>query len=209
MRSAPLLLPVLLLVCMTNTGCLLLNAEINPSYTADPSQTSRLKTLQPMTVALLIEDLRTSDERESVGQRRNGYGGVSAKVISGRPVTSIFYDALSAELNNNGHTVISEPSDATSRTVKVGVKRFWTENQMNFLDITMSATVDADIVIQDRNAPVTTMKRSITGTADESRQFAGESAYQDALNTALHEFVRSFARDSEIIKALSDPATRQ
>jgi uncharacterized lipoprotein YajG len=209
MRSAPLLMPVLLLVCMTNTGCLLLNAEINPSYTADPLQTSRLKTLQPMTVALLIEDLRTSDERECVGQRRNGYGGVSAKVISGRPVTSIFYDALSAELNNNGHTVISEPSDATSRTVKVGVKRFWTENQMNFFDITMSATVDAEVVIQDRNAPATTMKRSITGTADESRQFAGESAYQDALNTALHEFVRSFARDSEIIKAFHDPATRQ
>jgi uncharacterized lipoprotein YajG len=73
----------------------------------------------------------------------------------------------------------------------------------------MSATVDAEVVIQDRNAPATTMKRSITGTADESRQFAGESAYQDALNTALHEFVRSFARDSEIIKAFRDPATRQ
>jgi hypothetical protein len=69
----------------------------------------------------------------------------------------------------------------------------------------MSGTANADVMIEDGQQPVAIIKRSITGTADESRQFAGEGAYEDALNKALYEFVRSFARDSEIIKALREP----
>jgi hypothetical protein len=128
-------------------------------------------------------------------------------VISGKPVPSIFYEALSAELQNNGHAVSAEPSSASGRIIKVGVKRFWTENRMNFFDITMSATAYADVVVQDSKSETPLVKRAITGTAEESRQFSGESAYQDALNGALQEFVRSFARDSEIIKALREPVT--
>ena len=208
MRHVPVRLAILLLTCFLNAACVG-NAIVKPTYNADPTLKSRLQTLQPMTIALLIDDLRTSEERDSVGQRRHGYGGVLAQVISDKPVTSVFYEALSAELKNSGHTVVSVPSDSNSRTIKVGVKRFWTENQMNFWDITMSGTAAADVVIQDQKTGTTIITRPITGTADESRQFAGEAAFQDALNLALREFVRSFARDSEVIKALREPTASQ
>jgi uncharacterized lipoprotein YajG len=208
MRHAPVLYPILVLACFVNTACVG-NAIVNPTYSADPTLKSRLQTIQPMTIALLIDDLRTAEERDSVGQRRHAHGGVIAQVISHKPVTSVFYEALSAELKNSGHTVVSGSSDSNSRTIKVGVKRFWTENQMNFWDITMSGTAAADVVIEDQKTRATLVTRPITGTADESRQFAGEGAFQDALNLALREFVRSFARDSEIIKALREPPTNQ
>lgn len=198
-------LPFILGVLPFSYGCVLMDAHVTPAFVADAGHKSPLERVAPVRIALLVEDQRPSEEREFVGHRRNGYGGVSAKVLNTKPIVSVFYDALASELQNNGHQVDSIASESTQRVVKISVKRFWTENRMNFFDTTLSAVAFADTTIHAQTTDVPTLSRPVTGTAEESRQIANEGAYQDALNKALAEFVRSFARDSEILRALRLP----
>ncbi len=202
MLSRRLTLCGILLLGLATSGCVHMNAEVQPSYSSDPARKSPLQSVPSTQVALDVEDHRTESERDRVGNRRNGYGGVSASVQAGKPVTDIFRDALRSELQNNGHRVSNETADGGDRRIKVAIKRFWSENRMNFFDITVSGTAHADITVTDSKTgkPLTT--RPVSSTIEESRQIASESSYQDLLNRALSEFIRAFSRDPEILNAL-------
>jgi hypothetical protein len=48
------LLLLILTMALMNTGCLFINAEVNPSYTANPIQKCPLEKLRPVNIALLV-----------------------------------------------------------------------------------------------------------------------------------------------------------
>ena len=184
------------------SGCVLMTADVTPQYQVDPTRKRPLGSVTPLNLAVTVEDQRPDGEQDRVGNRRNGYGGVSAPVKSTKDVRTVVQEALLAELAHNGHRMTSSTENQPQRIIEVGLKKYWTENQMNFFSITLRGTIVTEIIIRDPQSKQELTRRAITGDAEESRQLATEGAYQDVLNQALAEFIRNFSRDRTILSVL-------
>lgn len=192
-----------LLVLLTGLvlgGCA---ANINVHYTPDPAHKSPLETLKPLIVSVSAVDLRDKPERDRVGNRKNGFGQAVAPVVlkSQEPI-ALVQEALQQEFNNNGIQVVDSTSAVPHKTITAKLKKYWVENKMNFFDITMHSTISADIVIEDNPPSNRASTHSITGTAEDSRQLALESAYEETLNEAMKEFIHNFSRDTAVLSTL-------
>jgi uncharacterized lipoprotein YajG len=183
------------------SGCAFSTANVDLAYKRDPATKSPLATVKPVKIALLVEDQRPITERETVGNKKNGLGMVTASVKPKSDVLGVISDALKTELSANGHKVqmSNEPSDVTLR---VQLKRYWTDVSIHFFDLEMTGIITADFTFAAKNADKPLLTQAGQGSYRESRQIATEGAYESALNGALNEFVRNFSRDPNIIKAL-------
>lgn len=185
--------------CFWLMGCA---ASVTVTYTPDPAKKSPLETLVPLTVSLNVEDHRASWERDRVGNSKNSFGNVVDAIRSNEPPTATLKDALAKELANNGIRVQELPAATVQKVIRVQLRKYWVENQVKVLDIAMSATVVADIVVEDLAPRGMTSSHTLTGSAQDSRQFALEYAYEASLNDAVAEFVQSFARNPGVLRAL-------
>lgn len=192
---------VLTLVLLS--GCALTTAHVDLSYSADSSK-SPLMTIETKRIALQVEDHRIAEEKDKVGNKKNGFGMVTASVRSNQEVTTVVYDSLKDEFENNGHKVVNSKDDSHDVFITVLLNKYWGDPTIHFFDIEMIGTVSAQVSIQDPKNDEVTLCKSITGTSRESWQMALDSAYESVLNGALAEFVRHFSRDTEIIKAIRD-----
>jgi len=190
-------------VLLTAAGCAFTTANVDLAYKPAAGSKSPLSTIKPLKVALLVEDQRPIAERESVGNKRNGFGTITASVKSKSDVLTVISDALKAELANNGHTVVA-PKDSNDVVMRVQLKRYWTDVVIHFWDVELVGTINSDLLVSksDPNKPFVTQPEQ--GSYRESRQIASESAFESALNGALNEFVRNVSRDPNILKALQE-----
>jgi uncharacterized lipoprotein YajG len=193
----------ILLCVLPISGCATMTASIDPNYNPQPGSTSPLQTIRPLNIVLQVEDQRPSSEQNRLGDRRNGFGNVMAGVNSNRSAPLIVHDALAAELKNNGHVIVDAQSQPADRIVQVSVKKCWTENRVHFFEVAVAGSIVSDITIIDPRTTAVLVSRPISGNSIESYQIATQSSYEEALNKALLEFVRSFARDSQILNALN------
>lgn len=191
---------IILLTGLTLGGCA---ANVNVTYQPDPARKSPLEQLKPLGVSLLAEDLRDQTERDRVGNRKNGFGQVIAPVVlkNQQPVTLV-QEALQKEFANNGIQLVDAASMAPHKAITVRLRKYWVENKMNFFDISMQSTISADIVVDTVPAGGQPSTHAITGTAQDSRQMAFESAYEEVLTEAMTEFVHNFSRDPGILSSL-------
>lgn len=192
-----------ILVCLISLilgGCA---ANVTVHYAPDPAHKSPLETLKPLSVSILAEDLRDEAERAQVGSRKNGFGQAVAPVVlkSQEPV-ALVQEALQKEFNHNGIQIVEVASTAPHKAITAKLKKYWVENRVNFFDISMHSTISADIVIEDIPPTGRTSTHSITGTAQDSRQLALESAYEETLNEAMTEFVHNFSRNPGLLSSL-------
>lgn len=109
------------------SGCALTDAHIDLAYLPEPEKKSPLGTISPMRVALQVEDQRPPGERQWVGNKRNGFGMVTAWVRSNKEVTAIVQDALKNELIYNGHKVVDAKEAPSDVGILVGLKRYWSD----------------------------------------------------------------------------------
>jgi uncharacterized lipoprotein YajG len=197
-RSAGLFFFTLVLL----SGCAFTTAHVNLSYS--PDSKSPLMTIETKRVALQVEDHRPPEEKDKIGNKKNGFGMVTASVQSNKEVTAVLYDSLKNELENNGHKIVNSKDDSYDIFINVLLNKYWCDAKPHFFDVEMIGIVSAQISIQDpRNAEVV-LSKSITGTSRESRQIATDGNYESVLNGALAEFVRHFSRDNDILKAIRD-----
>ena len=81
------------------------------------------------------------------------------------------------------------------------LQKYWSDLTIRFFEIQMVGTINGDVEIRDaQNEPI--VSKPISSTYTESRQIATDGAFEGVLNGALSEFIRNFARDPSIVKAL-------
>lgn len=184
------------------SGCALTDAHLDLAYMPEPQKKSPLGTISPMKVTLEVEDQRPSGERSWVGNKRNGFGMVTAWVKSNKEVTAVVWDAVKGELIHNGHTIIDAKEIGSDVGILVGLKRYWSDVRMRFWDVEVIGTLEADVSIRDRRKNMVLLSKPILSAFRESRQIITDGAHESVLNGALTEFIRSFSRDPGILKAL-------
>lgn len=190
-------------------GCAFTDAHVDLAYFPDPGKKSPLSTVSPLQFVLQVEDQRPAGERSWVGNKKNRATGVIAWVKSNKEVTTVIRDAIKNELVNNAHKVADsgdEGSQATDINLLLSLKRYWSDIRYHFWDIEILGALNADFVIQrpQDNSPLSFTPIEITFR--ESHQIATDGAYEDVLNGALSEFVRSFSGDPNILKTLRQVA---
>jgi uncharacterized lipoprotein YajG len=190
------------------SGCAFTEGQVNLTYTPDAASKNPLMTVPAKAIVLRVEDGRPSHEKSSVGNKRNGFGMVTAVVKSEKEPTSIVYDALAKELSNSGHRIVASSSDAQIGIV-VALKRFWTDVSIHFWDLEFIGNLDANVTIQVAKDNSDLLSKPMSSAFRESRQLGTDSAYESALNGVLGEFVRSFSRDPAILQVLGKGPEKQ
>jgi uncharacterized lipoprotein YajG len=183
------------------SACAFSTANVDLAYKPTAGSKSPLSTVKPLKIALLVEDQRPVAERESIGNKRNGFGSITAQVKSKSDVLTVLSDALRTELSNNGHTVVGKES-LYDVLLRVQLKRYWTDTVIHFWDVELVGTINSDFVLGKGDADKAVLSQPGQGSFRESRQLVTESAYESVLNGALSEFIRNFSRDPNVIKAL-------
>ena len=191
-----------LLLSVAVSGCALTDAHVNPGFTPESGKRSPLSTISSLAISIQVEDQRNPGERDRVGDKKNNFGTVTAKVLSDKVPTTILYDALKAEFENNAHKIVQTEDRKADALIKIGLKRYWSDFAVHFFDIEMKGTLDADIAILSGIDQNQLASKPLNGTFRESRQIALEGAFEGALNGALFEFIRTFSRDPNVLDAL-------
>jgi hypothetical protein len=181
-------------------GCAFSTAHVNPTYTPETGKKTPLSTITPMTISLEVEDQRAPGERDRVGDKKNNFGSVTAKVIPDQDPTTVIYDALKAEFENNSHTVIKKDDGQSDALVTIVLRKYWSDFAIHFFDVEMKGTMDTDIAITKDKDELAA--KPLNATYRESRQMVLDSAFESALRGVLSEYIRSFARDPNLIEAL-------
>ena len=196
-------IPIWILPVLYLSGCGLTDAHIDLGYYPEPTEKSPLSTVNPMRVSLHVDDQRPPTERNWVGNKRNGFGMVTAWIKSNKDPTRVVHEALKNEFILSGHKVTESAEDPSDLIVEIGLKRYWGDARMHFWEIEAIATIDTQIDIREMNkSPM--LSRTLQSTFRESRQIMTDGAYESVLNGALREFIRNFSRDPSILKALRE-----
>jgi uncharacterized lipoprotein YajG len=176
-------------------GCASPNGRVNPTYT--PDKKSALSTLKPLTVLLQLEDQRPPEERAQVGKRGKG------KILSSKDAPLVLRDALKAEFEQNGHRVVGAPPDTADASVKVQLKRFFSDFKLHLMNGEVIATIVTDVTVNRPPQKCIVDALPLNTTFHKAFAFAGkDSVYEAAINEALAEYVRSFSIDLKITEAL-------
>jgi len=192
---------LLFVLTATVSGCAFTTAQVNLAYKPEAAQKSPLSTIKPLVFAIQIDDQRDTNERDRVGNKRNGFGAITASVKTNQDVTLVLQEALKTELENNGHNIRPPKEANLNATVHVLLKKYWSDLTIRFFEIQMVGTINADVEVLDaQNERI--VSKPISSTYTESRQIATDGAFESVLNGALLEFIRNFARDPSIVNAL-------
>lgn len=108
-------------------------------------------------------------------------------------------DAIAAELRASGHRVGLSAQDS-DRTVHIELERCWTEARPSGAAL---AVIDVRVTIEGAGSGAEPAERLFIGTAEAWRRPWSSPPYERALNMALRDLMRSFARDEVILRALS------
>jgi uncharacterized lipoprotein YajG len=156
----------------------------------------------PVTVRVAdLTDKRPEPER--IGFTKNAFGGRSADLVTGRPVTTIVRDAIVAEFAASGHRVGPDADILVSGTLTA----FWFELSTDGGLFQLTADVGADLTLSDGPAGQLLQTRAYQGHyAEKTTAGALESTWQRVMNTALQRMVREIASDPGLLAALRERA---
>lgn len=198
-----------LLCAIVLSGCAVMDAHVNPGYAVEAGKKSPLSTIAPLTIAITVDDQRPYYEQDRVGNKRDGLGSISAKVISDTPPPAILYNALKAEFEAGNHTVLKMEDGQVDSVVKISLKRYWSDFAIHWFDVEVMGTLETDLAIFKGTGQEPLVAKPFSGNFRESRQIALDSAFENVLRGALLEYVRSFARDPHVLDALKSAAAEK
>ena len=73
---------------------------------------------------------------------------------------------------------------------------------MHFVDIEMTGMIIAEVTVRSPQSDSTLAQKMVSGTFTESRQIVLDGAFEQVLNGALVEFVRTFSRDPTLLEGI-------
>lgn len=201
------ILPLLFLIALS--GCAFSTAHVKLDYAPEAGKKSPLSAISPLMISILVEDQRVLSERDRVGDKKNGYGSVTAEVLSDKEPTTILYNALKAECENNAHRIVKSEDGKADAVIKIALTRYWSDIVIHFFDIEMIGMLDTEIAISNGTDKNPLASKPLNSTYRESRQIVLDSAFESVLNGALLEFIRSFSRDPSVLEALRSVALQK
>jgi hypothetical protein len=200
---------LVLLCAIVLSGCALTDAHVNPGYVVEAGNKSPLSTIAPLTVVITVDDQRPEYEQDRVGNKKNNLGSITAKIISDTPPATILYNALKAEFEAGNHKVLKMEDGQADSVVKIGLKRYWSDFALHWIDVEVMGTLETDLAIFKGTGQEALVEKPFNGNFRESRQIALDSAFENVLRGALLEYVRSFARDPHVLDALKSAAAEK
>jgi hypothetical protein len=106
-------------------------------------------TLGPLKIDLKVIDQRSASERDKIGVMKNSYGMEMAPVVSKREITQIIKEMLVTQLNEDGHSVVSEGAEDAQVIIQVEADRFWSDLKMGLIDIKVNGIISTQVAIID------------------------------------------------------------
>ncbi len=182
-------------------GCAASTGHVKLAYSPKPDSNSPLSSAKPVAYSLVVLDDRPSNQRDRVGIKINGFGS-EANFESDKEATVVIHDALQAQLEHDGHRLVATNSGLAAINITVTLKKMWSEPKAHFWDVEMIGTVDGNVAMSNPTNRAVLFSKTIAGSYHEGHQFIGEGTYEATLNSALAEFVRNFAYDPGVLKAL-------
>jgi len=205
------------------------NQHVHLAYVPGSKQ-SPLSTLKTLKFAIQIEDQRaTGGERDLVGLHPAlaNFNKRVTYIRSDKEIATIFYDAFRKELENNGHEVVDTKETPSDVAIYVGLKRYWSSVTIHFFTHELVATISAHLSIRNPRKESVLLSKPIqsdfvnynamlgrlpelmatgiltlTIATPFHSVYVAKDEHEAALNGALNEFIRRFARDPEVLKAL-------
>lgn len=200
-RIEQLLMFTLMCSSIVLCGCALTPAHVNLAYAPEAGKKSPLSAVSTLRFALQVDDQRDGSERDRVGDKKNNYGMVTAKVLSKTEPPTVIQNALGRELTHNGHEVV-EKQASPDIVVQASLKKYWSDARVRFWDVEMIATLSSDVSILDGRTNRVILSKPLNCTFRDSTPMATDGCHEKVLNGALAEFVRTFARDPAILDAI-------
>ena len=200
---------LMILCAIVLSGCALTDAHVNPGYAVEAERKSPLSTIAPLTIAIKVDDQRPEYEQDRVGNKRNSLGGITAKVITDTPPPSILFDALKAEFEAGNHKVLKMEDGQVDSVVKISLKRYWSDFAIHWFDVEVMGTLETDLAIFKDTGQEPLLTKPFNSNFRESRQIVLDGAFENVLRGALLEYVRSFARDPNVLDALKAAAAEK
>ena len=111
------------------TGCALNTVSVPIGY--KPSADLPLSKVPPSRIEIRVTDHRPSSEAASIGNKRNGFNSITAKVLPARPPTEMVATALRQEFQAAGHTV-GDANGGADASVSLELKRFFSDLHFGF-----------------------------------------------------------------------------
>lgn len=154
----------------------------------------------PATPSLGFEGVAaaTAETRaRAIGRKRNGFGKALGDVMlaHGQTVEDVIRENLAAGFEQAGYRVENENEAGSSPLmVDVRIKEFWAWFQPGFWAITLNANIVTDLAVE--GAVSTTV---LDVHAQESRQFATDSAWMEIVGKALQEYRAQLAGTAEAL----------
>ncbi|MBI2770963.1 MAG: hypothetical protein HYX47_15165 [Burkholderiales bacterium] len=121
----------------------------------------------------------------AIGRKRSGYGMAMGDVLlqNGQTVESVVRENLSAAFQQLGYGVAREMSAGTGPViVDVRIKRFWSWLQPGFAALSLHAEIETALQVAGGGAV------TISVRTRDSRQFAGDGAWVEIVQQALHNY---------------------
>jgi uncharacterized lipoprotein YajG len=190
----------LLVVISIVAGCA--TNDVNLAYRPEAAQSSALSAIKPLVFAIQVDDQREAADRDRVALRWKG-GLSETPIKTTRDVVLVLQDALTLELENNGHTVRPRGDAGLDAALTFALKKYWCcEIRIlgSFESVHPAATIQGNVeIFNARNERL--MSKAISSTyLDVVSRDAFD--FNVVLNAVLSEFIRNLARDPGVVAAL-------
>jgi len=191
-----------LLVLLTTflSGCV--SNTVDLAYRPEAGRPSPLSVIKPLVFAVEVDDRRDVKDRDRVAARWHGMAG-ETPITATRDVVLVLKEALTAELENNGHRVRPREDASADAALRFLLTRYWCCEMRilgSFESGHIAATIQGNVeILNAQNERLMSKPISSTHLSVPSRQQLG---FDVMLNGVLAEFVRNLARDPSMVDAL-------
>ena len=150
---------------------------INIDYIPEKDIKSALSTIKPMSLVIQVEE-----------QYEDKFEGIMASIHKedlNKSITTVFFEALKNEFENNGHKVLLAGEGTANARVEMAINKFFSYNR----DFIIKGT----ITIKNLYKPSENLTKVIA---------AREMGNSEIRKEAIKEFVWNFSNNAQIIKFL-------
>jgi hypothetical protein len=125
-------------------------------------------------------------------------------VVTSRPVTAIVHDALVAELQRNGHAVVSDHADLV---IASDVDEFSFDVVVGHSSAQYVGKATLALAVTDRQSGKTVFARRYIGIKRQTADREGKHAVRDVMDAALARAMHDLATDGELAQAIGGHRT--
>lgn len=185
------------------TGCALNNVTVPIAY--KPSADLPMSKVPPSRIEIRVTDQRPSSEAAAIGNKRNGFNSITAKVLPSRPPTEMVATALRQEFQAAGRSV-GDANAGAEASVSVELKRFFSDLHFGVWQATQTAWIEAAVTVRKPVTPgggsgegevfevnaISEIKNPVVTTGD----------FIEVLEGALKNFVRQVVSNPKLLERL-------